>query len=85
MPRFSNIPPHILQFEFLEEYSQERFEEIKKMSSVHKLSQKIDFSKAKKNSFYEYILNEYKKKEKIMRKSLKTVGTLHTHTQIHRL
>ena len=63
VPRFSNIPPHILQFEFLEEYSEERFEEIKKMSSVHKLNQKMDFSKAKNNSFYEYILNEWQKKK----------------------
>ena len=61
VPRFSNIPPHILQFEFLEKYSEKRFEQIKKMTSVHKLNQKMDFSKAKEKSFYEYILNYYKK------------------------
>ncbi len=56
VPKFSNIPTHILQFEFLEEYSKERFEQIKKMSSMHKLSQKMDFSKAGDKSFCKHIL-----------------------------
>lgn len=59
IPRYSNLPPHILQFEITEKYSTERFEEIKKMSAFHKLNQKADFSKCEKESFYEFILNEY--------------------------
>ena len=40
VPRFSNIPPHILQFEMFDRYSEERFEQIKKMSDFHKLTYK---------------------------------------------
>ena len=55
--RFSNVPPHILQFELTKKYSKKRFEEIKKMSSLHKLNQKIDFSICDGNTFYDYIIN----------------------------
>ena len=64
IPRYSNIPPHILQFELLSEFSEERFEEIKKMSSFHKLNQKQDFSIAKENSYYRYIINNMKERNK---------------------
>lgn len=40
VPRFSNIPPHIMQFEMFDKYSDERFEQIKKMSDFHKLTYK---------------------------------------------
>jgi len=40
VPRFSNIPPHILQFEMFDKYSDVRFEQIKKMSDFHKLTYK---------------------------------------------
>lgn len=40
VPRFSNIPPHILQFEMFDRYSEVRFEQIKKMSDFHKLTYK---------------------------------------------
>lgn len=59
--KFSNVPPHVLQFELLENYNEKRFEQIKKMSSLHKLNQKMDFSNCKGNSNYDYIISEYKK------------------------
>lgn len=40
VPRFSNIPPHVLQFEMFEPFNQERFDQIKHMSDFHKLTWK---------------------------------------------
>lgn len=56
VPNVSNIPPHLFKDELLKSFDKERFEYIKKMSSFHKLNQKMDFSKAKKDSFYNYII-----------------------------
>ena len=64
VPRFSNVPPHILQFEITEKYEKERWDEICKMSSIHKLTQKADFSRREKNSFYDYIIDKYGEKGK---------------------
>ena len=40
VPRFSNIPPHILQFEMFNQYDSQRFEQICQMSDFHKLTWK---------------------------------------------
>lgn len=40
MPRFDNVSPHILQFEFFNRYDPKRFEQIKRMSHFHKLTWK---------------------------------------------
>ena len=40
VPVFSNIPPHLLQFEFFKAYNPDRFEQIKRMSNFHKLTWK---------------------------------------------
>lgn len=61
MDRFSNLPPHILQFELLEKYSARRFKQIEKMSSFHKLNQKLDFSKCDGKTNYDYIIKNYLK------------------------
>lgn len=39
-PRYSNIPPHILQFELFDQYNEARFEQIAAMSDFHKLTWK---------------------------------------------
>ena len=57
--RFSNLPPHILQFEILNEYNENRFRQIEKMSSFHKLNQKMNFKEANEKSNYKYILKKY--------------------------
>jgi hypothetical protein len=59
MYRFSNVPTHILQFELLNEYSEYRFNQIKKMSSIHKLNQKLDFSKCNGKTNYDFIIKKY--------------------------
>lgn len=56
MPRYSNIPPHILQFEIFDSFSERRLKEIKKMSNFHKLTQKSDLPRNIENTFYEYII-----------------------------
>lgn len=55
VPKFSNIPPHILQFELLDKFDEKRYDQIKKMSDFHKLNQKLDFSNSK-GTFYEKII-----------------------------
>lgn len=57
VPKYSNKPPHVMQREFLREYNKESFEELKKISSVHKLNHKIDRKKLSENSLFEYIEN----------------------------
>lgn len=58
VPVFSNIPPHILQFEFFEKYDEKRFSEICNYSDFHKLNWKVQ----KKHEIefftnYDYILS----------------------------
>ena len=57
--KFSNIPPHILQFELLEEYNAKRFLQITNMSSIHKLTQKINGNNDDKLTYYKYIIENY--------------------------
>ena len=56
---FSNVPPHISQFEILEKFSEKRWEEICKQSEIHKLTQKVKVNDNIKDSYYNYILNTY--------------------------
>ena len=58
VPTFNNISPHILQFELCEEFNDKRFEQIKNMSDFHKLNWRIESEN--KNSFYNYIVDNYK-------------------------
>ena len=59
MPKYSNIPPRTMQFELLWEYNKKRFEELERISTIHKLNFKIDRWKLRKNSLFEYIENIY--------------------------
>lgn len=59
IPRISNIPPHMMQFELQNEYSSKRFTELIEMSSIHKLTYKLDkkvFNDS--NNLYNFILKE---------------------------
>ena len=58
VPTFNNISPHILQFELNDDFQEMRFNEIKNMSDFHKLNWRI--KSENKNSFYNYIVNNYK-------------------------
>ncbi len=59
IPRISNIPPHMMQFELQDRYSSKRFSELIEMSPIHKLTYKLDkkvFSDV--NNLYNFILKE---------------------------
>ncbi len=60
VPRYSNIPPHILQFELFEQYTSERYEQIKSMSNFHKLTWKAkELSEDVEGTFAKKILEDY--------------------------
>lgn len=65
VPTFNNISPHILQFELNDDFQEIRFNEIKNMSDFHKLNWRI--KSENKNSFYNYIVDNYKKDIKNIR------------------
>ena len=59
VPRYSNIPPHILQFELFEPYSEKRFNNICKMSDFHKLSRKDKrFDQNFSGTFADVVINK---------------------------
>ena len=58
VPTFNNISPHILQYELNDDFKEIRFNEIKNMSDFHKLNWRI--KSENKNSFYNYIVDNYK-------------------------
>ena len=59
VPFFSDIPPHILQRELSDTFSEERLAQIRRMSDVHKLSYKLpESSSGNEETFLRHILNE---------------------------
>lgn len=54
VPTYSNVPPHILQFELLNKYDEGRFKQIEEMSDIHKLNHRIKTDD--KDSNYYHIL-----------------------------
>lgn len=57
VPSYSNIPPHILQFELKNKFNDKRFNSIKEMSCFHKLDHRI--STIDKDSNYYHIIKTY--------------------------
>lgn len=59
VPFYSNIPPHVLQLELFNKYDEERFEHIKQMSAIHKLTfyGGKEFDTEKENTFYDVLIN----------------------------
>ena len=58
VPRYSNIPPHVLQFELFEPYSEERFRQLTQMSDFHKLNWKAaGIQGDTTNTFYEHLVH----------------------------
>ena len=65
VPTFNNISPHILQFELNDDFEEVRFNQIRDMSDFHKLNWRI--KSENKNSYYNYIVDNYKKDIKNIR------------------
>ena len=64
VPFFNFLPVQQFQGELLNQFSQERWDEIKKISGIHKLTHKQSVLTKKKEidtagTFYEYIIKEY--------------------------
>ena len=59
VPTFSNVNPHILQFELLDEYNKERFNQIIEISSIHKLNRRFENKEKNKVTYLDYIINNY--------------------------
>lgn len=58
VPVFNNQSPHTLQFELGDKFSQDRWNDIMKISKFHKLNHHNDYTKSK-NTFYWYIIKTY--------------------------
>ncbi|MDR1678789.1 MAG: capsular polysaccharide synthesis protein [Prevotellaceae bacterium] len=57
IPVFPNANPHLLQFELFDNYAQERFEQIKHLSFIHKLSFKFPSENFEiKDTFYDVVI-----------------------------
>lgn len=59
IPVYPNTNPHILQFELNKPYDKARFDDICRLCTIHKLSQKIDPNSMPKDSNYYHILKQY--------------------------
>ncbi|MBO0472989.1 hypothetical protein IGL98_000824 [Enterococcus sp. DIV0840] len=58
VPKYCNSIPHVLLLEFFTEYDSDRFEDIKGMTSIHKLSYKFsELDLQKESTFYKYLIN----------------------------
>ena len=58
VPTYNNIAPHILQFELSNEYNKKRFEQIKEISSIHKLDKSVKNNDKNIFTNLDYILKE---------------------------
>lgn len=58
VPRISNVPPHLMQFELGEKYNPVRFSELCGLSSVHKLTYRLNEDiLASNDTVYAHIIN----------------------------
>lgn len=57
VPVFTNDVPHILSGEITKPYTEKRFNQIRQMSNIHKLSRHIDADSIPKGSFYDVLIN----------------------------
>ncbi len=58
VPMFNNHSPHTLMFELEDDFSEERWEQIMKMSDLHKLNHHLVHNEPK-NTFYDHIISKY--------------------------
>ncbi|MBC6719334.1 capsular polysaccharide synthesis protein [Treponema sp. Marseille-Q4130] len=59
VPWFPDLPPHILQRELSTPYSETRFNQIQRMSDIHKLSYKLSEKKSAEKTFFDHIMCMY--------------------------
>ncbi len=56
VPFISSLPPHIMQREMFKPFSEKRFEQLKAMSPIHKLTYKYDETQDIKGTILEHII-----------------------------
>lgn len=61
IPMFNNSSPHTLMFELNDDFTEMRWDQIKNIASIHKLTHHLKFDNP--NSFYSHILEEYNPKD----------------------
>lgn len=60
IPRFNNLNPHVLQWEFGQQYNEKRLEEIERFADFHKLTYRLKRNCDTPGSFYDVMINEGK-------------------------
>jgi hypothetical protein len=60
IPYYDQINQHLLQMELLDEYNEKRFNQIKELSSIHKLTYKLDEYEITENCYYSKLDELYK-------------------------
>jgi hypothetical protein len=60
IPYYDQINQHIFQMELLDKYNEKRFNQIKELSSIHKLTYKLDESEITENCYYSKLDELYK-------------------------
>lgn len=63
VPYFNQIDQHIFSRELSNKYDEKRFNQIKALTSIHKLSNKTDYSNIANESYYSMLNKLYKSKE----------------------
>lgn len=57
VPTFSNVPPHLLQFEMTDTFDPNRWKQIKHSAAIHKLNHHIDYS-GEADSYYHRLIRD---------------------------
>ncbi len=60
VPYFSQMDQHIFSFELFNKYSEKRWKQLKALTPIHKLTNKLDISKAEEGSYYSLLDRLYK-------------------------
>lgn len=59
VPSFCNCNPHLMQFELLDDYSEERWNQLLRFSDFHKLNRRISDPDNANCSNYNHIIQTY--------------------------
>lgn len=59
VPTFNNRTPHTLQFELNDRFNENRWQQIIKMSDIHKLNRRVIQNKSSEKTFLNYIVSTY--------------------------
>lgn len=58
LPKYHNLNPHILQYEFSDQYCEERMKEIERFADFHKLTYRLENKCNKPGTYYDVLINK---------------------------